>query len=183
MPPNETSIPMSSRFKDKLKQIRDASQKRSEISQKERSEEDLHRSEKTVRAFEFRERVEEVIEELVKNFQQEAPGFVLTRGFYEGKYMLALRLDEQLQDPAGQQDQYFSRVMFLLDPNSEDVSFGVQCRKTIRNRDVETTSHRGPMDREQIGEFSDFIEAQFIAFAEAYFGDTTLTRPASVPTG
>ena len=172
---------MASRFRDKLKKIRDASQARSEASHRARTQEDIDRSEKTVRAFEYRESVEAVIEELVRNFQAEAPGFVLTRGFFEGKYMLALRLDEQLLDTNGRVDSYFSRLMFLLDPHSSDNTFGVQCRKTIRNRDMDTLSHGGAMtDDEQAG-FAGFIEEQFVSFAEAYFGDTSLTRPSRVP--
>lgn len=172
---------MSSRFKDKLRQIRDAGARRSEISHRARTEEDLQRSQKTVQAFEFRESVEAVIEEMVKNFTAEAPGFVLTRGFFEGKYMLALRLDEQLLDERGEPDSYFSRLMFLLAPDSDSHVFSVQCRKTIRNRDLETLSHSAPMEATEMPSFSNFIEEQFIGFAEGYFGETSLTRPSSVP--
>ncbi|HZJ70429.1 MAG TPA: hypothetical protein VFF36_05810, partial [Planctomycetota bacterium] len=77
---------MSNAFKDKLKKIRDASAKRSEVHLKTRSDADLAKSQKTVAAFEFREAIEAVIGDFVKNFQAEAPGFALTRGFYEGKY-------------------------------------------------------------------------------------------------
>ena len=59
---------MSSAFKDKLKKIRDASAKRSEIHLRLRSEEDLIRSQRTVHAFEFRESVEAVIEDFVKKY-------------------------------------------------------------------------------------------------------------------
>src|SRR5215510_2200707 len=134
------SIPMSSAFKDKLKKIRDASAKRSEIHLRLRSEEDLIRSQRTVQAFEFREGVEAVIEEFVKNLQAEVPGFVLTRGFFEGKYMLALRLDEELRDDQGRPLRAFSRLMFLLDPHADDGRFVVQAKKTIRNRDLETAT-------------------------------------------
>jgi len=172
---------MSSRFKDKLRQIRDAGARRSEISHKTRTEEDLQRSRETVKAFEFREGIEAIIEDMVTNFQAEAPGFVLTRGFYEGKYMLALRLDEKLLDEKGEPDSYYSRLMFLLAPESTSHVFSVQCRKTIRNRDLETVGHVAPMESTEMASFSEFIEEQFIAFAEGYFGETTLTRPSSVP--
>ncbi|MCB9898977.1 MAG: hypothetical protein H6825_13310 [Planctomycetes bacterium] len=173
---------MASRFRDKLKKIRDASQARSEASHKARTQEDIDRTEKTVRAFEYREEIEAVIEELVRNFQAEAPDFVLTRGFFEGKYMLALRLDEQLLDANGRIDSYFSRLMLLLDPHTNENTFGVQCRKTIRNRDLETTVHADRMDEAAKEGFGRFIEEQFLTFAEGYFGDTTLTRPSKVPT-
>lgn len=172
-----TSTPMSNRFKQKLKEIRDESERRAVVSHKTRTDEDLHRSEKTVKSFEFRERVEAVIEELVTNFQAEAPGFVLTRGFFEGKYMLAMRLEEQLVNEDGKPGQYFSRLVFLLDPHSEDDTFAVECRKTIRNRDGETLSRSGAMAKEEMATYSDFVEQQFLAFAEAYFADTDLTRP------
>jgi len=173
---------MTSRFRDKLKQIRDASQKRSAQSHRERTEEDIHRSQQTVAAFEFREQLEVVIDEFVANFLTEAPGFTLTRGFFEGKYMLSLRLEEQLLDQNGHLDGYFSRLMFLLDPRSAAREFAIQCRKTIRNKDMETTNLLSTMDPPGRTALGEFIEAQFLAFAEAYFGETNLSRPASVPT-
>lgn len=172
-----TSTPMSNRFKQKLKEIRDESQRRAVVSHKARTDEDLHRSEKTVQSFDFRERVEAVIDELVLNFQGEAPGFVLHRGFFEGKYMLAMRLEEQLVDESGKPGQYFSRLVFLLDPHSSDDSFTVECRKTIRNRDLETLSRSGAMATEELEVYGEFVEQQFLTFAEAYFADTDLTRP------
>lgn len=182
MTSSKTSLPMSSRFRDKLKQIRDASQKRSEASHKVRSEADIQRSQLTVAAFEYREQLETVIDDFVENFLTEAPGFALTRGFFEGKYMLALRFDEQLIDGDGQIGGYFSRLMFLLDPHGNEGTFGIQCRKTIRNRDLETSSHATTMDAAGRTELESFIETQFLTFAEGYFGETNLTRPSSVPT-
>ena len=173
---------MSSAFKDKLKKIRDASAKRSEIHLRLRSEEDLIRSQRTVHAFEFREGVEAVIEEFTKNFQAEAPGFVLTRGFFEGKYMLALRLDEELVNGEGRTGKYFSRLLFLMDPHPDDDSFVMQCKKTIRNRDLESDSHAGKMTPEGQAEFAAFIEAQFLAFAERYFGESSFSKPSPVGT-
>ncbi|RKY20347.1 MAG: hypothetical protein DRQ55_07885 [Planctomycetota bacterium] len=172
---------MTSRFQDKLKEIRDAGVRRSEASHKERNLEDMARSQKTVAAFEYRERVEQTIEELVANFLGEVPGFVLSRGFFEGKYMLALRLDE----PSGDLDEgahSYSRLMFLLAPHSEDNSFEIQCRKTVRNRDVETQSHSGPMTLDGLPTHSAFIEEQFLGFARVYFGDTPQAKAISLPT-
>lgn len=171
---------MSSAFKDKLRQIRDASAKRSEIHLRLRSDEDLVRSQRTVQAFEFREGLEAVIEEFVKNFQTEAPAFVLTRGFFEGKYMLALRLDEQLLDAEGRIGRYFSRVIFLLDPHLDENFFAMQVKKTIRNRDLETSSRTAEMNDTGREEFAAFIEQQFLQFAEQYFGEHPLSRPATV---
>ncbi len=173
---------MSSGFKDKLKKIRDASAKRSEIHLRLRSEEDLIRSQRTVHAFEFREGLEAVIEEFVKNFQAEAPGFVLTRGFFEGKYMLALRLDEELVNSEGRTGKYFSRLLFLLDPHTEDDRFVMQCKKTIRNRDLDSDSHQGTMTPAGQTEFAAFIEAQFLVFAERYFGESSFSKPSPVVT-
>ena len=43
-------------------------------------------------------------------------------------------------------------------------------------------SHSGEMGDASLAAFTEFIEAQFITFAEGYFGETSLTRPTSVPT-
>lgn len=173
---------MSNAFKDKLKKIRDASAKRSEVHLKLRSDADLAKSQKTVQAFEFREAIEAVIGDFVKNFQAEAPCFQLTRGFYEGKYMLAMRCDEELTDASGRTSKYFSRLMFLLDPHVDDRSFSIQSKKTIRNRDLESVAQRGEMGEGDHAVFASFVEAQFLEFAESYFGDHSLSKPASVPT-
>ena len=179
MTSSKTSLPMSSRFRDKLKQIRDASQKRIETSHRIRTEADIQRSQLTVAAFEYREALEAVIDDFVENFLTEAPGFALTRGFFEGKYMLALRCDEQLLDGDGRPGTYFSRLMFLLDPHSTDGTFAIQCRKTIRDKDRETTHHATTMDETGRLELEAFIETAFLDFAEHYFGETNLTRPST----
>ncbi|HTE06299.1 MAG TPA: hypothetical protein VK824_08900, partial [Planctomycetota bacterium] len=121
-------------------------------------------------------------EEFVKNFQSEAPGFVLTRGFFEGKYMLALRLDEELLNAEGRAGRYFSRLLFLLDPHPDDGRFVMQCKKTIRNRDLETETNAGTMSAESRTGFAGFIEAQFIDFAEHYFGENSFSKPAAPAT-
>ena len=160
---------MSSTFKDRLRQIRDASSRQSAIQLKLRSEEDLIRSQRTVRAFEFREQVEEVIDRLADSFQAEAPCFVLTRGFFEGKYMLALRFDEEALREDGRTERTFSRVLFLLAPHADDETFSAQCKKTIRHRDLETMPISVAMSEEGLATLSTFIDEQFIAFAKAYF--------------
>ena len=173
---------MPRRFKDKLKAMRDASTAKSKRSDKARKEEDRSRSERTAKGFEFRERVEGLIEEFAQNLEAEAPGFALSRGFYESKYMLALRLNEELADADGLVDRYFSRLMFLLSPDLDEQQFHLQCRKTIRNRDLESASLEQPMTEVGLVAVSTFIETQFIAFAEAYFAQNALTRPPVVGT-
>lgn len=170
---------MSNRFKDTLKKIRDDSTKRTVAGLAVRSAAELEKSERTVATFEFRESIEKVIEEFSTNFQAEAPSFVLTRGFFEGKYMLALRAQEQLNDANGDEGAYFSRIMFLLDPHGEGEEFVIQCRRTVRNVDTETTSSTAPMVDASKAELAGFIEQQFIDFAERYFAETELTAPAS----
>ena len=171
---------MPRRFKDKLKAIRDASTAKSQQDDQARKEEDRIRSERTAKGFEFREHVERLIEEFARNFEAEAPGFALNRGFYESKYMLALRINEELADANGTVDRYFSRLMFLLSPDLDQQQFHLQCRKTIRNRDQESVSLEQPMTEVGLAAVGTFVETQFIAFAEAYFAHNQLTRPAPV---
>jgi hypothetical protein len=173
---------MSNQFKTRLKQIRDASERRTVASQKARSCEDMERSQKTFQGFEFREKVEAIIDELSEGFSAEADGFELSRGFYESKYMLALRLEEELTDLEGDKGNYFSRIVFLLDPHIADNAFEVQCRKTIRNRDLETTSHEAHMVTDDLASIAGFLEDQFVAFAEGYFGEMDARRPTGAPT-
>ncbi|MFT7461937.1 MAG: hypothetical protein ACI9EF_000271 [Pseudohongiellaceae bacterium] len=171
---------MSNQFKARLKQIRDDSERRSEASHKARSHEDMERSQKTFDGFEFREKVEAIIEELAAGFCAEASGFELSRGFYEGKYQLALRLEEPLTADDGSTENYFSRLVFLLDPHIEDDILEVQCRKTIRNRDLESTSHSYHMVISDLESIEKYIENQFVSFAESYF-DSSALRPAGAP--
>jgi len=172
---------MINQFKARLKQIRDASERRTEASQKARSSEDMQRAQKTFQGFEFREKVEAIIEELAEGFSGEAGGFELSRGFYESKYMLALRLDERLTSGDGDKGNYFSRIVFLLDPHIADDAFEVECRKTIRNRDLETTTHAAHMVTDDLTSIAGFLEDQFVAFAEGYFGGMDAKRPTPAP--
>jgi len=172
---------MSNQFKARLKQIRDASERRSEASHRARSDEDLERSQKTFQGFEFREKVEAIIEELSTGFIAEASGFELSRGFYEGKYKLALRLEEPLTGNDGSTENYFSRLVFLLDPHTDDDAIQVQCRKTIRNRDLEAATLGAHMVTEELATIEEFLEGQFVSFAEAYFDSSESLRPAGAP--
>ena len=180
--PNLTQAPpMTSRFQDKLKAIRDASSRQSVLDLQMRSDEDLSRSEKTVLGFEYREQVEAVIEEFVKNFQQEAPEFTLNRGFFEGKYMLALRCTGEAQQDSGKTERHFSRIMFLMSPQPEDARFGLQCRKTIRNRDRDSAGTVADMTAEGLTTLGEFVEAQFLDFAAGYFGHASPSSSEPTP--
>lgn len=173
---------MASRFQDKLKEIRDASSRQSEALQKVRNSADLERSLKTVHGFEYREKVESVIEDLGTGFHEEAPGFELTRGFFEGKYMLALRHVEELVVAGERGHHAFSRISFLLAPHSEDDTFEIQCRKTIRDRDLETQTLTVPMEESSFDALSLFIEEQFLVFAKGYFNENGAATPPSAVT-
>jgi hypothetical protein len=72
--------------------------------------------------------------------------------------------------------------MFLLDPHVDDRSFSIQAKKTIRNRDLESVALRGEMGEADQASFAGFVEAQFLEFAESYFGEHSLSKPTSVPT-
>lgn len=166
---------MSTSFQDKLKEIRDAGTRQIAETRQARSLEDMERSRRTVEGLEFREKIEGMIGALATNFGEEAPSFELQRGFYEGKYLLALRADESLLDGDGHSGRYFSRLVFLLSPDGQAGTFGLECRKTVRNRDAETQLVAETMEADSLPAFEAFIEEQFLAFAAAYFRESGLS--------
>ena len=171
---------MPSRFTDKLKAIRDACVTRSAEDAQVRKQAEAARSERTSRGIEFRERLETVIDEFTKSWQTEAPSFELKRGFFEGKYMLALRAGDEPDDGALSTDRAYSRLMFLLSPDLEEDLLQLQCRKTIRDRDLDSASVTQPMTEVGLVALTNFVEAQFVEFAERYFA--AKGNPTSVGT-
>lgn len=169
---------MSTSFQDKLKEIRDAGTRRTAETRQARSRDDMERSRRTVESLEYREKVEAMIQALAANFGEEAPSFELQRGFYEGKYLLALRADETLFDEDGRSGHYYSRLVFLLSPDAQEGTFGLECRKTIRNRDGETQVLAEAMQADALPALEAFIERHFLAFATAYFSETRLSPTA-----
>jgi hypothetical protein len=113
--------------------------------------------------------VQGIIEEFIDRFLVELPAFARSKGFYEGKYCIAVMADELLVDRLGGMDKYFSRISFLLDPCGEEETFMVQCKRTVRERDLETTRFSQSFLITDMSDVRLFVEQQFLEFAETYF--------------
>ena len=119
--------------------------------------------------FERREQLERSIEGLADKFISEVPGFERAKSLYEGKYKIEVASDEFLVDEEGVPRKLFSRIAFLLDTQLDHSHIGVACKKTVRSRDLESTTFRVDIACDDVREFDDYAEKQFFDFADLYF--------------
>ncbi len=159
----------SESFRDKLRQIRANHAALGAQRREVRTEHGLQKSQKILDAFDYLESVEKVIREYVGDIMEEAHDFDMSRSFYEGKYLLAIRTSEATLDELGRDSEAYSRLTFLLEPKQETGEFTIEIRRTARGRDAQTAAISGAMTPEDLDRFSAFIEMQCVAFAVDYF--------------
>jgi len=175
---------MSSDFAKKLNEIRETKRNQPVPKKSTGGKDILKATSLTEKCFAYRERVQGIIEEFIDRFLAELPAFGRSKGFYEGKYCIAVMADELLVDRQGGMDKYFSRISFLLDPCGEEETFMVQCKRTVRERDLETSRFSQSFLITDMSDVHKFIEQQFLEFAEAYFtpsGLHPIEMPAEMP--
>jgi hypothetical protein len=172
----------ASRFGSRLEQIRDASRRRRAASAAQRTEAEILKTQRMVRGFEYLEQVEAVIRSVLADLVTELPSPpVLSRSFFDGRYLFAARLEETLLDRDGRRDRYFTRLSFLLEPRSDERRFAVEAQATVRNRDLVSERFKVEMTDDGLAELKGFIEGRVLEFAEAYFADTDLSRASEEP--
>jgi len=170
------------RFGLRLEAIRDASRLRDAARATERSEEQMRKSACMVRALDYLEEVELAIRAVLDHLGGELPSPpTLSRSTFDGRYQIAVRLDEPLTDRDGRKGRYFTRLSFLLEPRAEDNRFVIEVRSTVRERDQAGDRLEIDMTAEGLDELKVFAEARALAFAESYFSDTELSRGAGEP--
>ena len=170
-------------FQKKLRELREAKDR--EV-QARRAEDDAASSDRIAELehrFDQRERIARVIEDHAENFTAELDTFALSKSFFEGMYQLAVSGDELLLDDSGAVVKSFSRIAFLLDPRAGDEleagdTIHVRCKKTVRNRDLESSTHVVAEGEDAFDAFQSYVEDEFFGFANAYLSDE---RQAPLP--
>ncbi len=164
-------------FQDRLRQIREAKDRELRQQREARSTADQDRFTRMVLRFVHREKIERIIADLCDNFMQEVPSFRLSKSFFEAKYKIEIHTDDLLIGEGGRVDKFFSRITFLLDtkPGTQglgDEALGrlqVRCKKTVRNRDLESAMVEVDCSPESVSAFRQFAQEQFLEFAGEYF--------------
>lgn len=176
-------IPMIDRPKERIRfglrlvAIRDASRRRRAAHAARRSEAALLKSARMVCGLEYLEKVERTIRAVLAALGGELPcPPVLSRGFFDGRYRLSARLDEAFSDGSGHKVSCFTRLSFLLEPRSDERRFVIEARSTVRERDLAAERLEVDMTSAGLDEIKSFVEGRALAFAEAYFADTELSR-------
>lgn len=160
-------------FQKRLREIREAKDRESAERRAEEDAKARDRFREIESRFDRRERLEGIIEEYARNFVGEVPSFSVRKSFFEGKYRIEVSGEDFVVDEAGTPRKQFSRIAFFLDPRPQAAAEGsleVQCKKTVRSRDLESASVTVPPDDEGLEAFERFVEGQFFEFANAYFG-------------
>ena len=156
-------------FRQKLKEIRTA-QEATARGRRRLTDEELGLGDGTEQVMAERTRISRRIERLMRDFMKESGGFTISRGFFEGKYSLALSCDELCLNERGEMDKCFSRIHFLLDAHSVEGSIEETTKITILNKDLPKATCKASFDSEdQMTELERFQEGEMLRFAEAYF--------------
>ena len=156
-------------FRDKLKEIR--SKEEARVRRRiPLTDDELGLNDGTERALFVRGEIVKAVERLMADFISEATAFTVTRGFFEGKYSIALSCDEVCTDDRGESAKFYSRVNFLLDPCTAENRFGITSKITIWNKDLPKAATSGSLTADDdLQRFREFVEAEMLRFAKAYF--------------
>jgi hypothetical protein len=156
-------------FEERLRQIREAKSRESEANKRSQLERESERHAELATRFDRRERIENTILELADKFMEVVTTFQRTKSFFEGMYEIQISADEVVIGESGTMRKLFSRITFLIDTHAHDGSIGVRCKKTVRNRDLESAQAMVDPSDDALVAFRGFADAQFIEFAGEYF--------------
>jgi len=157
---------MNTTFPTRLAAIRKDADRRQAEAQSRRVEAVLERSEDWIRTCGFRDELQQSVADRVAELAVAAPGFVLSQSCFDGRYMLAAR---QVESESGTEAS-FSRLTILMALDTESGEATLECRRTVRNRDLATDRVTVPLTDQSLAKLEGRIEAWFVEFAEAWFG-------------
>ena len=156
---------MNTTFPTRLAAIRKDADRRTAEAQVRRVEAVLERSDDWIRSCSFRDQLQKLVADRVAELAEAAPGFVLSKSCFDGRYMLAAR---QVDHDAGSESS-FSRLTILMALDTESGQATLECRRTVRNRDLPADRLAVPLTPESLAGLDARIEAWFVEFAEASF--------------
>jgi len=162
-------------FSSRLRAIREDVAVKAAASHRAEVEADLATSARHLAALEFLWQVEAEISPRLADLRTVADGFVLSRRFFDGRYMLALRHEAVTDEDEGE-EQGFSRLAFLLDPHADEGRFELECRQTVSSGDRGAERREVDLDADGLASLAAFVEARIVEFAEGFFAATTERR-------
>lgn len=160
-------------FEERLRQIREAKHRESEAKRLAQSALENERHVELTNRIDRLAQVEATVVELSDKFMEVVPSFQRSKSFFEGMYEIQVGSDEVVIGENAKMKKLFSRITFLLDTHAADGRIGVRCKKTVRNRDLESTVATIEPPPATLEEFRNFADEQFIDFAGTYFQHAT----------
>lgn len=160
-------------FEERLRQIREAKHRESEAQRLAQSALENERHVELTNRIDRLAQVEATVVELSDKFMEVVPSFQRSKSFFEGMYEIQVGSDEVVIGENAKMKKLFSRITFLLDTHAADGRIGVRCKKTVRNRDLESTVATIEPPPASLDEFRTFADEQFIDFAGTYFQNAT----------
>jgi len=156
-------------FQDKLRKIRESRTRESQEKREASSVADVEHFSRVESRLLRREEIERTIAEYGEKFIAEVPSFTRSKSFFEGKYKIEFSCEDLRIAAEGAVGKFFSRITFLLDIQTETDLIHVRCKKTVFNKDLESTTTTIAVADPEITDFRNFTEEQFFHFADAYF--------------
>jgi hypothetical protein len=160
-------------FEERLRQIREAKNRESEAQKRAQNALENERHVELANRMDRLAQVEATLVELSDKFMEVVPAFQRTKSFFEGMYEVQVGNDEVVIGENAKMRKLFSRITFLIDTHAADGRIGIRCKKTVRNRDLESTVASIDPAPATLEGFRTFVDEQFIEFAGAFFGSAT----------
>jgi hypothetical protein len=106
----------------------------------------------------------------------------LSRRLFDGRYALAVHLNEGAADPFRGSRGRYSRILFLVQPLPEAGRVRLECRITVHDRDLEPTAIEDELSADGLSRMRSCMERQFLTFAESYCASREPARqPPTAP--
>lgn len=165
-----------SNFGERLSAIRLQGKEATQARRAHQSAADVLRSQELVASYAFLGQVERAVIALFEDLAPELPSAPkIARSFFDGRYQVELRFDEDLRDRQGNRTRRFSRMAFLISPDAHQGRFTVESRATARSRDLESEAWMVDMGPEGLTSLEAFLETRVLAFAQRLFEAGELT--------
>lgn len=162
-------------FQERLRQLREAKDRETQEERRQTLTASSERHAELENRFDRLEQVEKIIEQFSDNFMAVVPAFTRTKSFFEGMYKVETHSDDLTLGNDGHVTKHFSRITFLLDTHGASGQIVARCKKTVRNRDLESTSFAIDASADGLESFRRFSDEQFIDFANLYFSTPRTT--------
>jgi hypothetical protein len=171
-------------FHRRLEEIRQRGRHLRDRRRATRADSSLERTRRILASIRFLERVERRVTCCIGELVEElSPDICLERRFFDGRWMLAARLDELWLEPDGCPRLDRSRLTILLAPDVSQDELTIECRVTVRGHDLPAERRVVQTTDGGLAALTALIEERCLALAASWFRQSDAVRATRRPLG